>query len=51
VGVQWHPEQDDDLRLFAGLVDAALEYRSLREPGSLREPQRAFPEALEGNHP
>ena len=28
VGVQWHPEQDDDLRLFAGLVDAALEYRA-----------------------
>ena len=23
VAVQWHPEEDDDLRLFAGLVDAA----------------------------
>jgi putative glutamine amidotransferase len=29
VGVQWHPEQDpDDLRLFAGLVDAARSYRA-----------------------
>jgi putative glutamine amidotransferase len=28
VGVQWHPEQKlDDLRLFAGLVDAARQYR------------------------
>ena len=26
LGVQWHPEQDDDIRLFAGLVDAAREY-------------------------
>jgi putative glutamine amidotransferase len=25
VAVQWHPEEDDDLRLFAGLVDAARE--------------------------
>lgn len=29
VGVQWHPEQTpDDLRLFAGLVDAAGGYRA-----------------------
>ena len=29
VGVQWHPENSpDDLRLFAGLVEAAREYRS-----------------------
>ena len=28
VGVQWHPEESqDDLRLFAGLVEAAREYR------------------------
>ena len=28
VAVQWHPEQDaEDIRLFAGLVDAAKEYR------------------------
>jgi putative glutamine amidotransferase len=28
VGVQWHPEQDDDdIRLFAGLVEAAKAYR------------------------
>lgn len=28
VGVQWHPENSpDDLRLFAGLVEAAKEYR------------------------
>ncbi|WP_281534352.1 gamma-glutamyl-gamma-aminobutyrate hydrolase family protein [Cryobacterium breve] len=32
VAVQWHPEQDpDDLRLFAGLVDAARGYRSARD--------------------
>ena len=23
VGVQWHPEEDGDVRLFAGLVEAA----------------------------
>ena len=23
VGVQWHPEENGDVRLFAGLVDAA----------------------------
>jgi putative glutamine amidotransferase len=29
VGVQWHPEEDlDDLRLFAGLVEAAGTYAS-----------------------
>lgn len=32
VGVQWHPEQSpDDRRLFAGLVEAAREYRQKRE--------------------
>jgi putative glutamine amidotransferase len=30
VAVQWHPEENpDDLRLFAGLVEAAVEYRGL----------------------
>ena len=28
LAVQWHPEQHDDLRLFAGLVDAATRYRA-----------------------
>ena len=29
LGVQWHPEQDDeDIRLFEGLVDAARKYRA-----------------------
>ena len=27
VAVQWHPEQDDDIRLFEGLVEAARAYR------------------------
>lgn len=32
VAVQWHPEEDaaEDIRLFAGLVDAAREYRGAR---------------------
>jgi putative glutamine amidotransferase len=31
VAVQWHPEENpDDLRLFAGLVEAAREYRANR---------------------
>jgi putative glutamine amidotransferase len=31
IAVQWHPEEDavDDLRLFAGLVDAAKKYRTM----------------------
>ena len=33
VGVQWHPEERlDDLRLFAGLVDAARTYRGVTVP-------------------
>jgi putative glutamine amidotransferase len=37
VAVQWHPEQNpDDLRLFAGLVEAAKEYRGSR----LSKPQQ-----------
>ena len=29
VAVQWHPEESrDDIRLFAGLVEAAREYRA-----------------------
>lgn len=32
VGVQWHPEETlDDLRLFAGLVDAARSYATAKE--------------------
>ncbi|WP_199180884.1 gamma-glutamyl-gamma-aminobutyrate hydrolase family protein [Cryobacterium sp. M23] len=31
LAVQWHPEQHDDLRLFAGLVDAAARYRATHE--------------------
>ena len=27
LGVQWHPEQDDDIRLFEGLVEAARAHR------------------------
>ncbi|CAN5220166.1 gamma-glutamyl-gamma-aminobutyrate hydrolase family protein [soil metagenome] len=31
LAVQWHPEQDeDDIRLFAGLVDAARAHRAVR---------------------
>jgi putative glutamine amidotransferase len=32
VAVQWHPEEDaaEDVRLFAGLIDAAREHRSVR---------------------
>ena len=31
VGVQWHPEETlDDLRLFAGVVEAAREYATGR---------------------
>jgi putative glutamine amidotransferase len=30
VAVQWHPEQDEDIRLFAGLVDASREYSAAR---------------------
>jgi len=31
IGVQWHPEHTpDDLRLFAGLIDAARDYRAVR---------------------
>ena len=32
IAVQWHPEEDavEDIRLFAGLVDAAREYRGAR---------------------
>lgn len=30
IAVQWHPEQDDDPRLFDGLVSAARDYRAGR---------------------
>jgi putative glutamine amidotransferase len=41
IAVQWHPEEtQDDLRLFAGLVDAARGYRSSGNKGSsLSRPQ------------
>lgn len=32
LGVQWHPEQGDDPRLFEGLVRAAREHRAARDP-------------------
>ncbi|HST24684.1 MAG TPA: gamma-glutamyl-gamma-aminobutyrate hydrolase family protein [Gaiellaceae bacterium] len=32
VGVLWHPEEGDDLRLFEELVEQARAYRSEREP-------------------
>src|SRR5215831_5207197 len=35
IGVQWHPEQGDDLRLFSALVAAADIYSSEREVASL----------------
>ena len=38
IAVQWHPEQtQEDLRLFAGLVDAARKYR-LRGPARVEGP-------------
>jgi putative glutamine amidotransferase len=40
IAVQWHPEEDatEDIRLFAGLVDAAREYRSsVVEPVETRQ--------------
>ncbi len=33
VAVLWHPEMDDDKRLFASLVDEALRYRAARHGG------------------
>jgi gamma-glutamyl-gamma-aminobutyrate hydrolase PuuD len=30
VGVQWHPEENGDVRLFAGLVDAARSVQGRR---------------------
>jgi len=32
LGVQWHPEQGDDMRLFAALVSAATERAAARAP-------------------
>ena len=37
VGVHWHPEESDDLRLFAALVEAAAEPRTA--PTARPEPQ------------
>jgi gamma-glutamyl-gamma-aminobutyrate hydrolase PuuD len=33
LGVQWHPEEGGDLRPFAALVAAAIEYHQGRESG------------------
>jgi len=38
VAVQWHPEQDEDIRLFAGLVDAARSYRRPSEAENQEAP-------------
>jgi putative glutamine amidotransferase len=32
VGVQWHPERTSDLRLFKGLVEAAIDRAGLHQP-------------------
>jgi len=37
VGVQWHPEEDGDVRLFAGLVDAARGRRANESPVNDRD--------------
>ena len=37
VGVQWHPEETGDTRLFEGLVAASLEWRSHRDHESTEE--------------
>jgi len=42
VGVHWHPEEGDDPRLMAALVEAAAEPR--REPGKRPEPQKPEPQ-------
>ncbi len=34
LGVQWHPEEGEDLALFTGLVDAARRFRATRVPHS-----------------
>jgi putative glutamine amidotransferase len=48
VAVQWHPEENgDDRRLFAGLVDAAREYRG----ASASSATGALPEPVEGAAP
>jgi putative glutamine amidotransferase len=41
VGVQWHPEENEDRRLFAGLVAEATAYaaRAPRAPRSASQPQ------------
>lgn len=33
LGVQWHPEADERSRVIGALVQAAAEYRAVREPG------------------
>jgi putative glutamine amidotransferase len=47
LAVQWHPEENaDDLRLFAGLIEAAKEYRA-----STGSATGTFPELVEGATP
>ena len=47
VAVQWHPEENaDDLRLFAGLVEAATTYRA--RSASTGSATGTYPEPVEG---
>jgi len=46
VGVQWHPEQGDDVRLFQALVQAAELYNSERAVGSLPDFPNELPPLL-----
>jgi putative glutamine amidotransferase len=46
VGVQWHPEQGDDARLFLALVQAAELYNSGRAVGSLPDFPNELPPLL-----
>ncbi|MFT4122631.1 MAG: gamma-glutamyl-gamma-aminobutyrate hydrolase family protein [Microbacteriaceae bacterium] len=49
LAVQWHPEEDPaDLRLFAGLVDAAGQHRAARLSAAGRAAGLAAPPALSG---
>ena len=44
VGVQWHPEEQGDVRLFAGLVEAARRSRAVgrgRPPSDRRSDARS----------
>jgi gamma-glutamyl-gamma-aminobutyrate hydrolase PuuD len=43
VGVHWHPEESDDLRLFAALVEAAAEPRTAPTARTEAQPPEAQP--------